>query len=168
MIDDTPNRFAPPTAHVEDVTTLQVSPPLWNPGAATSWSLLFSPIFGALVQMKNWQALGETAQAAASKRWAWISVAVMLVLVPASVFTPDTKGFDTLFRGVGFAYLLGWYYANGKRQVAFVKQRFGKTYPRRGWAAPLALAVLGFVGFMVVAVAIGAAGAGLFGAPVEA
>lgn len=31
---------------------------LWNPNAAVNWSVLFTPIFGAWIQAKNWKALG--------------------------------------------------------------------------------------------------------------
>ena len=62
-MDPSDKRYAPPTAHVDDVHAARqsaVAPPLWNPGAAMAWSLLFSPIFGAFVHMKNWQALGPS------------------------------------------------------------------------------------------------------------
>ena len=53
------NPFAPPQAEVADVPTGEAAPALWNPNAASSWSLLFSPIFGAYLHMQNWQALGQ-------------------------------------------------------------------------------------------------------------
>ena len=53
----TPNPYAPPKAEVADVGRTEVAPALWNPNAAASWSLLFSPAFGAFLHMKNWQAL---------------------------------------------------------------------------------------------------------------
>ena len=55
------NPYAPPTAAVADIGTATAAPrpPLWNPGAAASWSLLLSPVFGAILHMKNWQAMGE-------------------------------------------------------------------------------------------------------------
>ena len=36
-----------------------VKPKLWNPNAATLWSLLFSPVFGAWIHAKNWEELGN-------------------------------------------------------------------------------------------------------------
>jgi hypothetical protein len=61
------NPYAPPKAAVEDVVTFEPSPALWNPNAAASWSLLFTPIFGSLLHMKNWQAMGNREKAASSK-----------------------------------------------------------------------------------------------------
>jgi hypothetical protein len=61
------NPYAPPRAAVADIDDGRASPPLWNPSAAANWSLLFSPAFGALVQMKHWEALGEPAKASAAR-----------------------------------------------------------------------------------------------------
>ena len=61
--------YAPPQTDLSaPAAELENNPPLWNPNAAAMWSLLFSPVFGALVHMKNWQAMGEPEKAAASKR----------------------------------------------------------------------------------------------------
>ena len=51
------NPYAPPKAVVGDVFDGEVAPALWNPTAAGSWSILFSPIFGAYLHMLNWRAL---------------------------------------------------------------------------------------------------------------
>lgn len=162
------NPYAPPTAAVADIGTAAASaipnPPLWNPGAAASWSLLFSPIFGALLHMKNWQALGDPGKAATSKNWA-IGTAVFFVLgVVLSVAFPDSKAVDQLSRLGGFVLLIAWYYAIGKSQGSLVQARYGKGYPRRGWAKPLGLAVAAMFGFVVVAVLVGFVAAVVTGA----
>ena len=43
--------------------------PIWNPNAAASWSLPFSPVFGAYLHMLNWRSLGEEAKAATARTW---------------------------------------------------------------------------------------------------
>ncbi len=146
------NPYAPPTAIVEDVTPLQSAPPLWNPNAAARWSLLFSPIFGAVLHMKNWDAMGEPAKAAESKKWVFASVAFFVVFLLVSVVLPESKAIDGLGRLTAFALLISWYYTSGKPQDAFVLARYGKSYTRRGWAKPLSLAVLAFAGLFVLAV----------------
>jgi hypothetical protein len=147
----TDNRYAPPAAHVEDVqTAVDEAPALWNPGAAAAWSLLFSPVFGALLQMKNWQALGDAQKAATSKTWAGLSLAFMIGLVLLGAFLPESKALDQFSRIAGLAFLLAWYFSHGKLQVAHVKQRFGKTYPRRGWGKPLGYALLVIFGIFAV------------------
>ena len=153
MIENNP--YAPPNAVVEDVTPLQSAPPLWNPNAAASWSLLLSPIFGSVLHMKNWNAMGEPTKAAESKRWAIGSVTFFVVFLVASVVLPESKAVDGLGRLAALVLLIAWYYASGKRQNAFVLSRYGKGYPRRGWAKPLSLALLAFAGLIVLAVLVG-------------
>lgn len=125
-------------AHVEP------PPSLWNPTAAGCWSLVFSPIFGAYLHMKNWQALGQMEQATKSKNWAIGSLAFLAFL---SVALPDTKEGDVFLRLAGFALLVGWYYAIGKSQQTYIAARYGKGYPRRGWTKPLLAALLVFIIF---------------------
>lgn len=144
------NPYAPPTAEVADVQPpVQASPPLWNPNAAASWSLLLTPVFGSVVQMKNWQALGETRRAAASKAWAIGSLAFFVVMAVVGGLLADSRALDAVTRLLGFLLLIVWYYANGKSQQAYVLGKFGTGYPRKGWGKPLLLAVLALVGFIV-------------------
>ena len=159
-----PNPYSPPVARVSDIHPAGDSPPIWNPRAAANWSLLFSPIFGALVQMKNWQALGEPDRAATSRNWAIGSVFFFVAMTLVAVVAPDSKAVDGLTRLLGLVLLVVWYYANGKSQHAYVLGRFGTTYKKKGWGIPLLWAVAGLVGFVVamvlVGVALGMAGAG--------
>jgi hypothetical protein len=111
--------------------------------------------------MKNWQALGESGKAATAKTWVVVSLAVLVGVALVSVFLPDSKALDGLSRIVAFALLITWYYTAGKPQVAFVKSRFGKQYPKRGWAKPLLFAVVAIVAFLVVVVAAAVAAAAL-------
>jgi hypothetical protein len=126
------------------------APPLWNPGAAASWSLLLSPTFGSILHMKNWQTMGEPEKALQSKNWAIGTFAVFAVLIVASLFVPDGKAFDAISRAIGIGLLVGWYYSIGKSQQAAVLARYGKTYPRRGWLKPIIYAILVFLGIVLV------------------
>jgi len=149
------NPYAPPQADVETIDRpVAAAPALWNPNAAASWSLLFSPIFGAILHMKNWQALGETQKAATSKAWAIGSAICIAVLALSPVFVSDSKAMDALGRFSGLALLISWYYAVGKSQQTYVMAKFGKTYPRRGWSKPLLAAIgvlLGFFALLFIA-----------------
>lgn len=151
----TPNPYAPPKADVVDLPSQEAAPPLWNPNAAACWSLLFSPIFGAWLHMKNWQAMGETDKAAASKTWIWLSVAFLVTFGLISGFLPDSKTMDGLARFGGIGLLIAWYYNIGKSQNALVLARYGSDYPRKGWLKPLGIALLVCVAFFVVMVVIG-------------
>jgi L-asparagine transporter-like permease len=153
------NLYAPPRAEVADVSHLSTppgtAPKLWNPNAAASWSLLFTPVFGAWLQMKNWQALGEPEKAAISKNWMLGTAVFMVLAVLLSVVLPDERVSDVLGRVSGLALLITWYYLHGKSQNAYVEARFGKTYPRQNWGRPLLLGLLAYVGFLVLSVAVG-------------
>ena len=151
------NPYAPPKADVADVVAGEVAPPLWNANAAASWSLVFSPAFGAFVHMKNWQALGEPAKAAAAKTWGILTLLVLVVVSVASALLPDSKAVDGLSRIVMLALLLSWYWSSGRPQASLIKARFGSHYPRRGWAKPLLLAVAALVCFVVAMVIVGVA-----------
>jgi uncharacterized membrane protein YfcA len=144
------NLYAPPKAPVADIVQGEVAPALWNPGAAASWSLLFSPAFGAFLHMKNWEALGEPDKAAAAKKWAVIYLVAIVGLSLAGALLPFNKAIPGLLRLCGFVLLLSWYFASGKPQLEFVKSRYGKKYPRKGWAQPLLIAVGAVIGFVLV------------------
>ena len=115
------------------------SPTLWNPGAAASWSLLFTPVFGAYLHMLNWEELGEPEKAKSSKTWFYISI-------PLSIFL------------LGLPCLLAWYFISGKEQMAYVKEKYGDNYNKKSWGAPIMagigifmiLQVLGMVGGLFV------------------
>ena len=147
-----PNPYAPPTANVEDVSprASDASPALWNPSAAARWSFLFSPIFGATVQMKNWQARGEPEKAAQSKQWLIGSIGFYVALFLLGVVLPDSKGVDLAGRGAGLGLLVAWYALSARAQVGYVAGRFGTSYPRKGWGRPILYALAGFAAFLVV------------------
>jgi uncharacterized membrane protein YfcA len=149
------NPYAPPKADVADITEGRATPALWNPNAAANWSLLLSPVFGAVLHMKNWQALGEPRKASAAKVWVIAGVIVFVLLALLSAFLPGQKSMDGLSRVIAIALLFGWYFASARHQSAYVKARFGNTYPRKGWLKPLLLAVLAFLGFILSAGLIG-------------
>jgi uncharacterized membrane protein YfcA len=142
------NLYAPPKSKVADIVQGEAAPALWNPGAAASWSLLFSPAFGAFLHMRNWEALGESDKAAAAKKWVVIYVVIIIGLSVAAAFLPYNKAFPGLLRLCGLSLLLGWYFASGKPQVDFVKSRYGKDYPKKRWGQPILIAVAAIIGFV--------------------
>lgn len=124
------------------------APALWNPNAAASWSLLFSPVFGATLHMLNARAMGDEDHARQSK-WALIILLVIFLLIPLA-----TLFFNLQNNTFGLILLLGWYFAIGRRQVETVKQQYGSDYPRKSWLKPLALAVLGVAVYLAYAVVV--------------
>ena len=136
------NPYAAPKAVVADVLEIEAAPALWNPTAAGAWSLLFTPIFGAFLHMQNWKALGQPDKAATSKQWIFGSIAFIVATTLLAFFTiPSSKTLDNISNFSGLILLVVWYYAIGKSQQNHVAARFGKTYPRRGWAIPILTAI---------------------------
>jgi hypothetical protein len=143
------NPYAPPKAFVADIAGQEESPPLWNPNAAANWSLLFSPVFGAYLQMKNWEALGEPEKAAAAKVWAIASLAVLIGMPLLVVLVPGLQILQSVSSVFGLVLLISWYSSNGRPQARYVKERFGKNYPRKGWGKPLLIAFAATIGYFV-------------------
>jgi hypothetical protein len=149
------NLYAPPKAQVADIVQHEEAPALWNPGAAASWSLLFSTAFGAFLHMRNWEALGEPAKAAAAKQWIVIYLLMIAGLIVASVLQPANKAMLGIVRLCSLAMLIAWYCLSGKPQIDFVKSRYGKDYPRKGWAKPM-LVTLGVAVGLIFVLGVGA------------
>lgn len=147
---DPRNPYAPPQAVVADAGSGDQAPPLWNPNAAALWGLLLTPTFSAILQTKNWRALGDEARAASAKRWAIGTAVFTLVAGGLAMVLPESPALDVLFRFSGLGVLLAWYYGNGKAQVEHVKQRFGDGYPRRSWAVPLSLGFVAVLALMIL------------------
>jgi len=144
------NLYAPPKAKLEQFAEPVVAPVLWNPNAAASWGLLFSPVFSAILQMKNWDALGEPQKAASARLWAVGCLVLILAESIALMLLPPSRELNSLGRITGIALLLAWYFVNGREQIQYVRTKFGDSYPRRGLAKPLGLAVLALFGFIVL------------------
>ena len=161
-METNPNPYAAPASTVQESTVPQAAPPLWNPNAAALWSLLFSPVLGAYLQMRNWQALGEPEKAQASWYWCVGTLVTVLVLIGFGMVLPESHWFQKLGNRSGFVMLIAWYLTHGKLQIAYVKERFGKEYPRKGWGAPLGIAFASvialFVAIVVLAIALSALG----------
>ncbi|HLA08249.1 MAG TPA: hypothetical protein VJ022_12435 [Anaerolineales bacterium] len=108
------------------------APALWNPIAAGSWSLVFTPIFGAILVLMNWQAMGEKEKIRGSQLWL---IASIIMLVIQFLVEPPLL----------FVYLVIWYFASAKSQAKFVSEKWGKEYPRKSWLWPLVIAIVAVV-----------------------
>jgi uncharacterized membrane protein YfcA len=132
--------------------TVRVSKPkLWNPNVAANWSLIFSPIFGALLLSKNWTELGQPDRAKSNQTWA-IGCIIFLLFV---VLVPSRPMLDRTMQLGGIILLLTWYFSQGRKQAKFVKEKYGKEYEKKKWGQPILIAIGCFVGFIIVATGIG-------------
>ena len=113
-----------------------VAPALWNPTAAGAWSLIFNPVFGSILVLMNWQALGMKEKIRSAQLWLITSIIILVV----SFFIPSPYG-----TVVSLAYLLVWYLSSAKTQAKYINELWGQAYPRRSWLWPLLIAVIGAV-----------------------
>lgn len=128
---------------------------IWNPNAAANWSLIFTPAFGAYLQMLNWRTLGEPERADAAQNWFYAGMVLLAVYVLSGIFMRDAKAADGLARGLGFLFLLVWYFSAGRAQSKYVKEKFGANYARKPWGKALLMGVAAFICYLIAAVAIG-------------
>jgi len=120
---------------------------LWNPTTAANWSLIFTPIFGALIVSKNWEMIGDDRNATINKRWAYNYIIISFILSLAILISTD---FDCSFAlplrvlsGLIFLIYLGsWYSFAAKKQVEYIKESYGKSYTRKSWVKPLGIATV--------------------------
>lgn len=130
---------------------------IWNPNAASNWSLIFSPAFGSYLHALNWRTLGESEKEKSAMGWFYFSLAMLGVyLLIGVLFMEKPEEADGAARGVGFLYLLVWYFSAGRVQARYVKEKFGSSYSRRAWGKPLLIGVAAIIGFFTLAIIIGA------------
>ena len=144
------NPYAPPSARVDDSVNADAAPALWNPNAAANWCLIFTPAFGAFLNMLNWDALGEAERAASSKRWFVASLVMLGAYLVLSVLTVASRA-EGMIRIIALIYLFVWYFASARGQMAYVRDQYGKDYPRRGWGKPLGIGLAAWIGYAMIA-----------------
>ncbi len=128
---------------------------IWNPNAASNWSLIFSPAFGSYLHALNWRTLGEPEKEKSAMGWFYVSLAMLCVYVFMGLFTENPEKADGAARGLGLLYLLVWYFLAGRAQARYVKEKFGSTFPRRSWGKPLLIGMGAIVGYVMLAGAVG-------------
>ncbi|MEQ8853577.1 DUF4339 domain-containing protein [Gimesia sp.] len=116
-------------------------PALWNPTAARLWSLPFTWGFGAFLMAQNWKALGEHDKAKKSMIW-FYSIFGFIFL---GLITPDDDTTMKIFRFAGLGILAAWSIFSAQPQINFIKEHFGKEYPRRSWGKPIGITIGSFV-----------------------
>lgn len=128
---------------------------IWNPNAAVNWSLIFTPAFGAYLQMLNWRALGESEKAASSQNWFYVSLGMLAIYALMGVFMDDSKAAVEGIRGLGFLFLIVWYFSSGRAQNNYIKEKFGSSYIKKPWGKVLLIGVAAFFLFFIAAVSAG-------------
>lgn len=128
---------------------------IWNPNAASNWSIIFTPAFGSYLHALNWRALGEEERAKSSITWFYASLGMLAVYILMGLIIQDGKAAHDAVRGLGLLYLIIWYFSAGRSQAKYVKSRYGAKYSRRSWGKPLLIALAAFVVYFLAAMIIG-------------
>ena len=134
------NPYTPPQSDITPETE-SPTPGLWNPDAAGAWSLLFSPIFGSVLLLKNWQAMGRPDMAITARIWLIVSV-IMFLLTIVSIFT-------------GLIYIIFWYFAWQRPQSKYVAIQLGNNYHRKSWTAPILIGIGSWFGLFLAFLTLG-------------
>jgi hypothetical protein len=124
---------------------------LWNPSAAATWSLVFTPAFGAFIHMRNWQALGQPAQAAAARKWFYASLALLMLQIWTRALNARLGTEPLLLHPAGALFLLVWYFGAARPQARLVRARYGASYRRKRWDSVLMGAVIAGTAYAIAA-----------------
>lgn len=118
-------------------------PFLWNPDLAALLSILFSPIFGAIIHALNWKRLGQPRRALAA--WIWAGL-ILLVFVGVAIYGGmariNERTIDAYFRLTQLFTLILWYFGTARAQGKFIVSQFRNEYHRESWLIPLLVAVV--------------------------
>lgn len=119
-------------------------PKLYNPKWICAAALIFTPIFGGLLQARNWEQLGMKDEARASRFWVRSSVwLVGLYLVMQTLFRHEPV---MAYMGPWFLLVLwgAWMATHGRRQLAHVRD-FVKDYELLPFGKTMTMGILGWV-----------------------
>jgi hypothetical protein len=147
---DDSNPYAPP--HSDPVpSTAAPAPNLWNPDAAGAWSLMFTPVFGSILLRNNWQAIGRDDKVKVARNWLIASIVILIAIIVTNVLTIRVMDVLTLDAGsISLIYIFIWYFAWQKPQSKYVKEQWGKDYPRKSWKKPLLIGFGCWGGFIIL------------------
>ena len=123
---------------------------IWNPDAASSWSVFFSPAFGSYLHALNWRTLGDAGKEKSAMGWFYFSLAILGVCVLMPVFMENPEEAGDVVRVLIFLNLIVWYFSTGRAQARYVKEKFGSRYPRRAWGKPLLIGMAAIIGYWIL------------------
>jgi hypothetical protein len=90
--------------------------------------------------------LNEPERARSAKVW----FAFSLLMTAGSSLLPLAGVGQQAVGYLALLYLLVWYFAAGRPQARYVKEKYGKDYPRRPWGKPLLITIALFLAYLVL------------------
>lgn len=129
--------------HAPQSTIAPPAAPVWNPDVAAALSIVFTPVFGAVIHAINWSRLGQESRARAAWGWAAAIAAVTVVAVAYAAFeTRDPRAAAATLRLVLAVSLVWWYFGAARAQSKFVVIELKGKYERASWFTPVWLATI--------------------------
>jgi hypothetical protein len=117
--------------------------PLWNPDLAAALSIVFTPVFGAVLHALNWKALRDERRARTAWIWAaGIAAAVIMASLHALFAMPGQRGAGEPLRLVLLVSLPLWYFGAARAQSKLVVGGLKGVYVRASWFTPVWLALI--------------------------
>lgn len=125
-------------------------PALYNPKLVCAAALIFTPIFGAALQARNWMNLGKPENAAASRMWIRSTFWLLLVyLVMQTVFRNEP-----VMNWLGPYFLIvlwgAWMLTSGWQQLAHCARVVGRDYDPLPMGRPIFLGLGGWIAWSLV------------------
>ena len=105
---------------------------LWAPDTSATLSLLFTPIFGAFLHTKNWEALQEEKKAKESRKWFYVSIFILLLNIILVLVGGNATVINLIF-------FLLWYFLVAKKQIKYIKNN-SIEYEKKSIFKPLFIA----------------------------
>lgn len=116
---------------------------LWNPDLAAALSVVFTPVFGAVLHALNWEALRDERRARAGWVWAWSLAAIVLAaLLYATLAMPGQRAAGGFVRFVLLACLVAWYFGAARAQSRLVVRELKGAYAHASWFTPVWIALI--------------------------
>lgn len=94
---------------------------IFSPNASAGLSIIFGPVFGTFLHMKNWKALGNPEAERNSLIWLSISVILLAVFLALNFIQGFGDFTDKGITAFSFWVTVIWYFTSGKKQLNYVK-----------------------------------------------
>lgn len=126
-------------------------PALFNPYIVCAAAILFTPIFGAALQARNWIELGDKNEAAASRFWVRSTIWLLVVFVVMQTLfrnEPVMNWMPPYFLGVMW---IAWMITSGWKQLRFIRANIGANYDARPIGKAITIGVAGWIFYGLIA-----------------